>query len=200
MKCLGMNPPLDQILPLLNAQCGDVLKAALLHIYFPDMPKLNPLWLKSPTGDVEAAFAAMKRAVEPPSKSDELLAAFKADHVPIEDKNSLRPVDPVVQKLIEASSTAKTVKQMPEGIRFDDVESSDPPAKPHAVKPEVSVDGEFITLEAAMSEFNYSYAGISLRLKNAGIEGVRRPGEGRAKYFPRNRVAEVCGAKGKHVR
>lgn len=189
-----MKPNLSDVLPLLNASCGDVLKAALLHEFFPTLPKINPMWLKCPTGEVEAAFAAFKTSTAPVSQADQLKAEVLADHAKIEDVKEVRFIDPTIQKLVRENTTAKPVAVMPRDIRFDDV--------PVGAREPVVADIEvpLITLEEAAKEFGYSYGGMVLRLKNAGLDGVRVQGKGKAKFFSRAKVEELCASKGRHLK
>lgn len=193
-----MKPSLSDVLPLLNANCSDVLKAALLHEFFPTLPKINPMWLKAPTGEVEAAFAVLKSTQAERTKADDLLSAVTADHARLDERQPVRMTDPQVERLVRENTTAKTVSSMPAGIRFDDVS---PEELSVVTKPDEQPRTEdLITAEEAATEFSYSYAGLLNRLNQAGIEGMRISGKGRTKFYSRSRVAEVCGSKGKHVR
>ena len=191
-----MKPSLTDVLPLLNANCGDVLKAALLHEFFPSLPKINPMWLKAPTGEVEAAFAALKSSKSAETRADAILAEVRADHAKIEDRQVPRVVDPQVAKLVLDNSTAKTLAEMPTAIRFSDVDITDV-AKPSKLAIEAT---QTITAEAAAKKFGYSYVGLLNRLRMAGVEGERLPGQGRTKHYPLKQVEAACGAKGKHAR
>jgi hypothetical protein len=86
---------LDDLLPILNLPCGDVLKAHLLAHFHPSLPKLNPIWLQGiHRGEAEAAAAAARKALEglpapdrlkavtQRASADDALQAFKADHKP----------------------------------------------------------------------------------------------------------------------
>lgn len=191
-----MKPSLTDVLPLLNANCGDVLKAVLLSEFFPELPKINPLYLKAPTGEVEAAFAAFKAAQSAAGEADELLAAVKADHATIADKRDERFIDRTVQALIVANSTARPVGEMPTSIRFEDVTTGELTIAP---KPTENALGALITVEEDLMAFPYSYVGLLNRLKALGIDGVRIPGKGLTKFYPRDRVVAACSVKGKHL-
>lgn len=69
-----MPTTLQQLLPILNLPCGDVLKAHLLAHFHPDIPKLNPMWLQGqsagPRSHAEVAAAATREAIKglPPAE------------------------------------------------------------------------------------------------------------------------------------
>lgn len=193
-----VNPSLSDVLPLLNANCGDVLKVTLLGVYFPDLPKINPMWLKAPTGELEAAFAAMKAARPHEAPAEQKLGEFKKDCVA--DKAETRFVDPKIAELVRQNSTAKPVAAMPAGIRFDDVQI-DASAVPLPLSVETApapTVSDLICLEAATEKFGYSYVGLANRLRKAGIMGKRVPGEGKKLFFDLAAVTAECEAKGSH--
>ncbi|TAV00332.1 hypothetical protein [Rhizobium ruizarguesonis] len=126
-----MKSSLSDVLPLLNANCGDVLKVALLHEFFPTLPKINPMWLKAPTGNIEAAFSALQAAKEPVTRADVVLTEFKQDAVrqaprPVKEDRESKFIDPKIQAIVRENTTARTLADMPAGIRFDDSPRSSP--------------------------------------------------------------------------
>lgn len=184
-----MKPSLSDVLPLLNANCGDVLKAALLHEFFPTLPKINPMWLKMPTGEVEAAFNAMKSTMPPDSPAEAVLAEFKRDAV--KDVRETKFVDPQISKLVNKSTTARTLGEMPAGIRFDDAA----PVEENAQRCRSEI---LISLEEAAAKFSYGYAGLAARLRAAGIKGEKQDGRGRTLFFKLSEVEAECAKKGSH--
>lgn len=196
-----MKPALTDILPLLNANCSDVLKAALLHAYFPDMPKLNPMWLKNPTGEVEAAFSVLKSAQGPATRTAELEAAILADHAKVSDIREAKHVDPTMTRLVQENTTARPIGEMPKEIRFEDVEPGDL-VKQASLLPAVSeplpVDTEMLSVEEAAPKFGYTEASMAAKLRKAGVKGVTKPGHRRTLFYPLPVLQAHCGVKGKH--
>lgn len=75
------NPTLQEIMPLLSAPCGDVLKAHLLSHLYPSIPRLNPLWFQgyreSPRTEAEVAAAATREAIKDLPTADKLAAVTR---------------------------------------------------------------------------------------------------------------------------
>lgn len=180
-------------MPLLNANCGDMLKAAILEHLF-EFPKINPIWLSKPSGDAEKAFSVAKQVVPAENPAERALAEFKRDIVDTPDK---RHLDPQIQNLVKASTTAKIIGEMPASLRFEDKDDEPLSAPPPATSVQKA---ELISLAEAAVRFSYSPIGLSQRLKRQGVAGQTQPGSGRTLFFSLEEVERACANKGSHAK
>lgn len=91
------------MLEIINAPCGDVLKAHLLNALHG--MSINLISVRAPTGAVEQAFGVSRaKMIEeaPPRSADAIMEEFKKDHA--------RPRPEAIE----------TLPKMPETIRFED--------------------------------------------------------------------------------
>ncbi|OAE37656.1 hypothetical protein [Agrobacterium tumefaciens] len=96
------------ILEIINAPCGDVLKAHLLNSVHG--MSINLISVRAPAGDAEKAFAESRAKLveQAPRNADTILAEIKTDHQrPLPDRKPV-PVE--------------TLPKMPLTTRFEDVD------------------------------------------------------------------------------
>jgi len=162
---------LDGMLLVLNAACGDVLKANVLNQLAG--LSINPMLLRAPSGTVEQAFAEARAKMvedEPrPKRAETALAAFKADHT--------KP------------APVETLPKMPAEIRFEDLAS---PSNVVAITappvPESQDQAQYISLKDAAALRGCGSAAIYAAAKSQGWKRIADPADGRKSLYLKSDV------------
>jgi hypothetical protein len=98
------------ILEILDARCGDMLKAYVLRRYYPNL-NINLIMVRQPVGEAEAAFAAERAERAPKNLSKRSMEDFKDDHA-----KKFENVDPVEEARRSAANLVVVVDGKPRWV------------------------------------------------------------------------------------
>jgi hypothetical protein len=140
------------LISILDARCGDMLKAYVLKKFYPDL-NINLCMVRQPTGEVEAAFANArasegKPAEEPAARA---LQEFREDH----KRLKFESIDPVAEARRAALPKVKVVDgkpawEKPEEQGAREIIAAEQPEQSSVVDGEFLIDGKlYVTKERA---------------------------------------------------